>query len=176
MSGLDVTLASLLRDRFTANATRIRELAAPLSEVQFWQKPFAFGNSFGHLVLHLTGNLNYHIGAQIANTGYIRDRPREFTDASPPSREEALRHFDTAIAMVVKTVREQSSNDWSQEYRHWNQGGESAGNGHAVREPPPTPHRTDDLHRERMAATVRRRFGVKIALPSVSLAALATGC
>ena len=116
MSGLDVTLASLLRDRFTANATRIRELAAPLSEVQFWQKPFAFGNSFGHLVLHLTGNLNYYIGAQIANTGYIRDRPREFTDASPPSREEALRHFDTAIAMVVKTVREQSSNDWSQEY------------------------------------------------------------
>jgi hypothetical protein len=116
MSGLDVTLKSVLRDRFTTKAARVRELAAALSEVQFWQKPFTFGNSFGHLVLHLTGNLNYYIGAQIGNTGYIRDRPREFTDASPPSREEALQHFDTAIAMVLQTVREQSSDDWSRKY------------------------------------------------------------
>jgi DinB superfamily len=116
MSGLDVTLKSVLRDRFTTNAARVRELAAALSEVQFWQKPFTFGNSFGHLVLHLTGNLNYYIGAQIGNTGYIRDRPREFSDATPPSREEALQHFDTAIAMVLQTVREQSSDDWSRKY------------------------------------------------------------
>jgi DinB family protein len=116
MSGLDVTLKSVLSDRFIANASRIRELAAALSEARFWQKPFTFGNSFGHLVLHLTGNLNYYIGAQIANNGYIRDRPREFTDASPPSKEEALRNIDSAIAMVLKTVREQSSNDWSREY------------------------------------------------------------
>jgi len=116
MSGLDVTLASVLSDRFIANAFRIRELAGTLSEVQFWQKPFAFGNSFGHLVLHLTGNLNYYIGAQIANTGYIRDRQREFSERTPTSKEEALRQFDTAIAMVLKTVREQSSNDWSREY------------------------------------------------------------
>jgi hypothetical protein len=116
MSELDVTLKSVLRDRFTTNAARVRELAAALSEVQFWQKPFTFGNSFGHLVLHLTGNLNYYIGAQIGNTGYIRDRPREFSDATPPSREEALQHFDTAIAMVLQTVREQSSDDWSRKY------------------------------------------------------------
>ena len=116
MSELDVTLKSVLRGRFTTNAARVRELAAALSEVQFWQKPFTFGNSFGHLVLHLTGNLNYYIGAQIGNIGYIRDRPREFTDASPPSREEALQHFDTAIAMVLQTVREQSSDDWSRKY------------------------------------------------------------
>jgi hypothetical protein len=116
MSELDVTLKSVLRGRFTTNAARVRELAAALSEVQFWQKPFTFGNSFGHLVLHLTGNLNYYIGAQIGNTGYIRDRPREFSDATPPSREEALQHFDTAIAMVLQTVREQSSDDWSRKY------------------------------------------------------------
>ena len=63
---------------YAANTARIRELAAPLSNEQFWQKPYPYGNSFGHLVLHLTGNLNYYIGAQIANTGYVRDRPREF--------------------------------------------------------------------------------------------------
>jgi len=41
---------------------RTSRTAVPLSEEQFWIKPFAFGNSFGHLVLHLTGNLNYYIG------------------------------------------------------------------------------------------------------------------
>jgi hypothetical protein len=84
MPDLHSILSSVLADRFTANGARIRELAAPLTDAQFWTKPFAFGNSFGHLVLHLTGNLNYYIGAQIAQTGYVRDRPREFTDANPP--------------------------------------------------------------------------------------------
>jgi len=116
MGELNTTLSGVLNDRFTANAARVRELATPLDNAQFWQKPFPFGNSFGHLVLHLTGNLNYYIGAQIAKTGYVRDRPREFTDPNPPSKEEALKRFDAAVAMVVKTVRAQSPEDWSAEY------------------------------------------------------------
>jgi hypothetical protein len=116
MSDLHSTLSSVLNDRFTANAARVRELAAPLTNAQFWKKPFPFGNSFGHLVLHLTGNLNYYIGAQIAKTGYVRDRPREFNDPNPPSKDEALKRFDAAVAMVVKTVRAQSPEDWSAEY------------------------------------------------------------
>lgn len=116
VSGLDVTLASVLIDRFNTNASRVRELAAPLTDAQFWRKPFSFGNSFGHLVLHLTGNLNYYIGGQIANTGYVRDRPREFTDDNPPSKVEALRLFDSAVAIVVRTIREQSPGDWQREY------------------------------------------------------------
>ena len=116
MPSLDETLTSVLVSRYAANAARVRELAAPLSEEQFWQKPFPFGNSFGHLVLHLTGNLNYYIGAQIANTGYVRDRPREFNDPDPPTREKALKRFDDAIAMVQLTVRSQSLDDWSKEY------------------------------------------------------------
>jgi hypothetical protein len=91
-------------------------LAAPLRDEQFWQKPFPYGNSFGHLVLHLTGNLNYYIGAQIAKTGYVRDRPREFNEPNPPSKEEALKHFDDAVAMVQRTIRAQSPQDWSAEY------------------------------------------------------------
>lgn len=116
MPDLHSTLSSVLADRYTANAARVRELAAPLSDAQFWQKPFRFGNSMGHLVLHLTGNLNYYIGAQIAQTGYVRDRPREFNEANPPSKSETLKRFDDAIALVVKTIREQSSDDWSATY------------------------------------------------------------
>ncbi|MGP0019994.1 MAG: DinB family protein [Candidatus Sulfotelmatobacter sp.] len=116
MPGLDGTLASVLVDRYAANAARVRELAAPLSDKQFWQKPFPYGNSFGHLVLHLTGNLNYYIGVQIAQTGYVRDRPREFDDPNPPAKEEALKRFDDAVAMVQQTIRTQSPDDWSAEY------------------------------------------------------------
>lgn len=116
MSDLQLTLSSALIDRYSQNAARIRELAAPLTDTQFWQKPLPFGNSFGHLVLHLTGNLNYYIGARIANTGYVRDRPREFNEAKPPSKEEALKRFDEAIAIVVKTISAQSADDWSKHY------------------------------------------------------------
>jgi hypothetical protein len=116
MPELDVTLATVLADRYYSNLARVRELAAPLTQEQFWTRPFPYGNSFGHLVLHLTGNLNYYIGAQIANTGYVRDRAREFTEPNPPSREEALKLLDHAVTMVRQTIRSQSSADWSKPY------------------------------------------------------------
>jgi uncharacterized damage-inducible protein DinB len=116
MPNLHSTLAEVLADRFIANANRVHELAAPLTNSQFWQKPYPYGNSFGHLVLHLTGNLNYYIGAQMAKTGYVRDRPREFNDPNPPSKDEALKRFNDAVQMVIAAVRAQSPDDWSAAY------------------------------------------------------------
>jgi hypothetical protein len=83
---------------------------------QFWKNPYGYGNSIGHLVLHLTGNLNYYIGAQVAGSGYVRNRDLEFTDATRPLKEEVLRAFDRAIQLVVATVGKQTAADWSAEY------------------------------------------------------------
>jgi len=116
MPDLHSTLSSVLAERYATNATRVRELGMTLTDVQFWQKPFPYGNSFGHLVLHLTGNLNYYIGAQIAKTSYVRDRSREFNDPNPPSKDEALKRFDEAVAIARETIRAQSPDDWSREY------------------------------------------------------------
>jgi hypothetical protein len=116
MSKLEDTIAAALTDRYVKNAARIRELAALFTNTQFWHKPYPYGNSFGHLVLHLTGNLNYYVGAQIAKTGYVRDRPREFNDPNPPSKDEALKRFDEAVDMVLKTIHAQSPADWFAEY------------------------------------------------------------
>jgi uncharacterized damage-inducible protein DinB len=116
MTDLKTTIAAALTARYEKLAGVLHELAAPLSQEQFWAKPFAFGNSFGHLVLHLTGNLNYYIGAQIAETGYVRDRPVEFSDATRPSKAEVLKKFDQAIEMVITTINSQSPEDWSKEY------------------------------------------------------------
>jgi uncharacterized damage-inducible protein DinB len=105
-----------LTARYQKLAGVVRELATPLSEEQFWAKPFSFGNSFGHLVLHLTGNLNYYVGAQIAATGYVRDRPMEFSDTTRPSKEEVLKKVDEAIEMVIGAIKSQSAEDWSKDY------------------------------------------------------------
>jgi len=116
MPALDATLSEVLAGRYQANLTRIRELASDLSGQQFWTKPFPYGNSFGHLVLHLAGNLNYYIGARIADTGYVRNREREFSESNPPAKPEALKQLDLAVAMVVETIRGQSPADWGRAY------------------------------------------------------------
>ena len=95
---------------------RVHELAAPLSDAEFWTKPYPYGNSFGHLVLHLTGNLSYYIGAQVAATGYLRTRDREFTETARRPKAEVLRDFDAAVAMVLRTIAAQRDDDWTAPY------------------------------------------------------------
>ena len=116
MADLKETMVAGFEARYKKLAGRVRDLAGPLSDEQFWTKPFPFGNSFGHLVLHLTGNLNYYIGAQIAQTGYVRDRPREFAETARPPKVETLKKFDDAIGVVLQTIRSQSPEDWSKPY------------------------------------------------------------
>lgn len=95
---------------------RVRSLAEQLTEEQFWLKPYRYGNSFGNLVLHLTGNLSYYIGARIAQTGYIRERELEFTESHIGQKEQVLRRLDQAVVMVIGTLRNQADDDWNQEY------------------------------------------------------------
>lgn len=92
--------------------TRVHELVEPLSEEQIWTRPYPYGNSVGNLILHLTGNLSTYIGAQIGGTGYVRNRPIEFTDTGKP-KAEILRAFDQTIETVLATIAKQSDDDWS---------------------------------------------------------------
>src|SRR2546423_9459734 len=82
----------------------VRKLGEPRTEAQFWAKPVASGNSVGHLILHLAGNLNHFVGAQLGHTGYVRDREREFTEAAPPPKAQALANLDGAVATFRRVV------------------------------------------------------------------------
>jgi uncharacterized damage-inducible protein DinB len=82
----------------------IRDAAAPLSEAEFWAKPVQPGNSVGHLVQHLSGNLNHFVGAQLGKTGYVRDRDREFTGTVAASKAEALQMLDAAVSVFRQVV------------------------------------------------------------------------
>src|SRR5207245_925438 len=116
MADLAATAATEFADYYEKVRADVHTWADALSQEQFWTKPYPYGNSVGHLVLHLTGNLSYYIGARIAQTGYVRDRDREFTELCPPRKEEALRAFDRTMAMVVATIQKQRADDWGKAY------------------------------------------------------------
>lgn len=82
----------------------VRELAEPRSESELWAKPVEPGNSIGHLILHLTGNLNYFVGAQLGGSSYVRDREREFTETQPPAKAALLTGLDAAVAAFRQVV------------------------------------------------------------------------
>lgn len=113
---LSVAVSETLVGAYQKYAERVQALSDGLTDEQFWTKPYPYGNSFGHLVLHLTGNLNYFIGTEIAETRYVRDREREFTDTTKRPKADVLRDFSAAVEMVVATVRTQTSESWSATY------------------------------------------------------------
>lgn len=107
----DPDLARVTREEFARYfrhlAARVEKAATAVPEDRLWVKPFSFGNSIGHLVLHLTGNLNHYVGALVAGTGYVRDREYEFVDPATYPRRELLARFHETVDMVVRTIESQ---------------------------------------------------------------------
>ncbi len=107
MSNLSRTVRDELVRYFRHLGARVERAARATPPDKFWIKPFPFGNSVGHLLLHLTGNLNHYIGALVAGTGYVRNRPLEFTDPTGYPPDEVLDRFKEAIEMVARTIETQ---------------------------------------------------------------------
>lgn len=98
------SICSALIDELEALRDGVRDTAEPLSDKQLWAKPIEPGNSIGHLILHLTGNLNYFVGAQLGGSGYQRDREREFTEMQLPAKAVLLDELDAAVATFRRVV------------------------------------------------------------------------
>jgi hypothetical protein len=89
-----------LRRVFLRDTESLRaELSAYPHEHQIWVAPPGTKNSAGTLVLHLTGNLQHYIGAELGRTGYVRDRDAEFSMRSL-SRADLIGEVDRALAAV----------------------------------------------------------------------------
>jgi uncharacterized damage-inducible protein DinB len=101
-------VAKLATSALVAELEQLRDqvcqLAEPLSDHDLWRKPVEPGNSVGHLILHLTGNLRHFIGAHLGKTGYVRDREREFTETNLPARAELIAGLDDAVATFRRVV------------------------------------------------------------------------
>ena len=96
----------------------VHEVAEPLSEPDLWSKPVEPGNSIGHLVLHLTGNLNHFVGAQLGGTGYVRQREREFTESQPPAKRDLLAGLDAAVLTFRRVVGNLSAEQLAAPHPH----------------------------------------------------------
>ncbi|MFL5241301.1 MAG: DinB family protein [Gemmataceae bacterium] len=82
----------------------VNQVAQPLTQDELWKKPLEQSNSIGHLILHLTGNLNYFVGAQLGKSGYVRDREREFSETNVPSKDTVLKNLCDAVATFRRVV------------------------------------------------------------------------
>lgn len=107
---LTKSLASL----FTRDLTKLKEeMLGYQQEEKIWQIDGRISNSAGNLCLHLVGNLNGFIGAQLGNSGYQRARDLEFSLKNIP-RTELLTKIDDTI-VVVNAVLEQLTEKQLQE-------------------------------------------------------------
>jgi len=80
-----------------------KELALYENEADLWVVNGAITNSAGNLFLHLCGNLKHFIGAVLGDTGYVRERDREFNDKNV-SRAEIDKSIDETLAIVSQTI------------------------------------------------------------------------
>lgn len=116
MADLSSTIAADFSSYYEYIAEHVHKWVDPLTQEQFWHNPYSYGNSVGHLILHVTGNLNYYIGARVAETGYIRTRDREFSEPEKPDKAKVMRAFDETVAIVVATIHKQRPEDWMAAY------------------------------------------------------------
>src|SRR5438552_5203221 len=56
MPVVNETVANGLAAYYEYVAVQLHQWVDPLSNEQFWRKPYVYGNSAGHLVLHMTGD------------------------------------------------------------------------------------------------------------------------
>lgn len=68
-----------------------------------WIIDKGIANSAGNLCLHLIGNLNTYIGAELGHTGYIRDRPLEFSQKNV-ERSELIKKIKETIDVVEQVL------------------------------------------------------------------------
>jgi len=80
-----------------------KEIRFFLNEDSLWEKPEGITNSAGNIVLHICGNLNHFVGAVLGNTGYVREREKEFSTTGKSS-SELLLLLEKTQKTVLKTI------------------------------------------------------------------------
>jgi hypothetical protein len=81
-------LTETLKSLFNRDLNKLKlEIESYQNESQIWEIDKNISNSAGNLCLHLIGNINTYIGAELGKTGYIRDRPLEFSLKDIPRSE-----------------------------------------------------------------------------------------
>lgn len=93
-------LIETLKSLFNRDLNQLKaEIESYQDESQLWVIDKNISNSGGNLCLHLIGNINTYIGAEIGKTGYIRNRPLEFLLKDIP-KSELINKIEETILVV----------------------------------------------------------------------------
>jgi uncharacterized damage-inducible protein DinB len=94
----------ILKTIFSRDLEKLRkEIGAYQQEEKIWHIEKSITNSAGNLCLHIVGNLNTYIGAELGKTGYVRQRDLEFS-LKDIFQKELLEKIDATIIVVDKTL------------------------------------------------------------------------
>nr|WP_294877527.1 DUF1572 family protein [uncultured Pedobacter sp.] len=109
-------LKESLKTLLTRDLNKVKlEIEQYQHEKNIWRTENSISNSAGNLCLHLVGNLNTFIGAELGKTGYIRNRELEFSLKDVP-RGELIKQIEDTIKVVSHSIDQLTEQDLENEY------------------------------------------------------------
>ncbi|WP_312902902.1 DinB family protein [Chryseobacterium taichungense] len=109
-------MTASLQSLFTRDLNKLKtEIESYQNEETIWKTDKNISNSAGNLCLHLVGNLNNYIGAELGNSGYIRNRELEFSLKDVP-RTELIQQIESTIEIINSSLERLSTEDLQKNY------------------------------------------------------------
>lgn len=94
-----------LRKLFKRDLEKLKfEISIYKNEDNLWLSHKNITNCGGNLCLHLIGNLNAFIGAELGQSGYIRQRELEFSKKNVP-KLALISQIDETIKVIDSTLK-----------------------------------------------------------------------
>ena len=109
-------LIETLKALFNRDLTRLQnEIELYKNEENLWKVEKQIANSAGNLCLHLIGNLNTYIGAEIGKTNYVRHRELEFS-LKNISKEELIDNIEKLKIIIAASLDKLTVEQLEKEY------------------------------------------------------------
>ncbi|CAM3008006.1 Protein of unknown function [Flavobacterium succinicans] len=109
-------LIPTLKTLFTRDLTKLKnEIASYQDENAVWRSNQYINNSAGNLCLHIVGNLNTYIGAEIGKTNFVRNRELEFSAKNIP-KDVLIEKIEDTITVVNESLDKLTEADMTKSY------------------------------------------------------------
>jgi uncharacterized damage-inducible protein DinB len=109
-------LIPTLKTLFTRDLTKLKnEIASYQDENAVWRSNQYINNSAGNLCLHIVGNLNTYIGAEIGKTNFVRNRELEFSAKNIP-KDVLIEKIEDTITVVNESLDKLTEADMTKIY------------------------------------------------------------
>jgi hypothetical protein len=88
---------------------KIKHCLGQLTDEQVWWRSHPSLNSVGNLILHLCGNVRQWIVAGLGGAADGRDRPAEFSEPGPISKDELVRRLEAVVSEARVVLARQTA-------------------------------------------------------------------